>query len=697
MRIHLPARFSPSVLALVMAALALAACVPPAARAPAPATVKTDSELFAQAETALGAGALSSARNYFQALIQNFPASPLVPQAYLQVGRIQALSDDITAAQATFEELIRLYPQKPEAREARIELIAALYRQQRYQEIVDLAPELLAAIEEPWQRYRLYGILGDAHAALHSWADSFYYYALAYPLAPEIGRPRLGEKMAEAANFLTEDEIQLLLSQIKDPTATGYLYLQLALGRAGEGDYDTAVWQLEQFLKRFPDHTQADLARDLVRQMADKVVYERHAVGCLLPLSGAYALFGGRALDGIQLAFDEIRRRYPDLPLRLIIEDTGSDATQAAAAMHSLAAAKPAAIIGPIATAETAAPIAQQARIPIVVLSQREGITEGGENIFRYFVTPRMQAAALANYAVDVMHMRRLGILFPNEKYGETFRDLFWEEVYKKGATVVALEAYDPAGTDFEAPIKKLVGLYDKVPSTLQALREPLDLLGPLSAIPGYRPPPKEEKSARQRAEERSRRRAGDEGDLRPVVDFQGLFIPDAPQMLGLVIPQLAYYDVVNTTLLGTNLWYSPKLIETAGAYAQGAIMPAPFFAQSQSPRVQDFVLRFEAVYGRRPEYIEAVAYDAARILLEIVAQPDVAQRAAVRHELLARDDLGGICGIQRFESDREPIQRLPLLQLHEREFVELPANSPPTWQPSQAAVPPPPPLPSGP
>ena len=55
-------------------------------------------------------------------------------------------------------------------------------------------------------------------------------------------------------------------------------------------------------------------------------------------------------------------------------------------------------------------------------------------------------------------------------------------------------------------------------------------------------------------------------------MDFEALLVPDAPKLLGLVIPQLAYYDIVNTTLLGTNLWYSDKLLKDAGEYAQGAV-----------------------------------------------------------------------------------------------------------------------------
>ena len=195
--------------------------------------------------------------------------------------------------------------------------------------------------------------------------------------------------MKTAVAMLQEDQIDLLLGQVQNETVVGYLSFQQAANMAGASAYDDAVWLLTVFLERFPDHEYAPQARALVEQLADKVSYDRYALGCLLPLTGPYALFGTRALDGIQLAFSEINAMQDGLPARLVVKDTGSDPNQAARAMQALADAKVAAVIGPIATAESAAEVAQERRIPIMTISQREGLTAIGDNVFRNFI-PRI-------------------------------------------------------------------------------------------------------------------------------------------------------------------------------------------------------------------------------------------------------------------------------------------------------------------
>ena len=159
--------------------------------------------------------------------------------------------------------------------------------------------------------------------------------------------------------------------------------------------------------------------------------------------------------------------------------------------------------------------------------------------------------------------------------------------------------------------------------------------------------------------------------------------------MLGLVVPQLAYYDVVNTTLLGTNLWFSTKLLDAAGEYVQGAILTAGFFPESQSPVVKRFVLRFEETYGRRPGFIEAIAYDAAWVMLKSVLHSDAWLRAGIRHHLLRLEDPDTVTGQVRFEANGDSLQALPLLQIRENGFRELDPARPPDWQPWRVAVPP--------
>jgi ABC-type branched-subunit amino acid transport system substrate-binding protein len=322
-----------------------------------------------------------------------------------------------------------------------------------------------------------------------------------------------------------------------------------------------------------------------------------------------------------------------------------------------------------------------------MVLTQREGLADIGDYVFRYFITSRMQANALAGFAIRTLGLQRFAILYPEENYGRNFRDHFWDAVYREGGQVVALEAYDPQQTDFAAAIKRLVGTHYPVPDDLKPLRRNLDLLGPLESIPGYVPPEPDENAAE--AVVTRRRKTPEEDELKPVVDFDAIFIPDAPQMLGLVVPQLAYHDVGRPTLLGTNLWYSPKLLEDAGEYVQGAVLTTGFHPESESPAVRDFVARFEAIFGRKPGFIEAIAYDAARVMLTSVLHPDAWLRAGIRHHLLNLESEDALTGRLRFEGNGDSLQALPLLQIQENGFRAVDPARPLEWRPWQAEVPP--------
>ncbi len=674
---------------VILTCLWLAACAPRGISPPPPAAA-TDSALQLQAEEAFQKGQLHTALDYYQTLVQNFPDSPLVPLAFLKIGRIQTALADDPAALESYQQLISRFPETPEAMDARIEMLGALQRLGRNQEIIDTAPAFADQVQGDIQQFRLYSILGDAYGALSMWDQAVFFYDLALSLAPPLHQSALKEKIAAAVPRLPEDQIDLLLGQVQTDAVAGYLTFQQAVNMAGQSHYDDAVWHLETFLARFPTHEDAPHARELIAQLKDKVDFDRSALGCLLPLSGPYKLFGARALDGIQLAFSEVNAAHEGRPLKLVVKDTGSDPNQAARAMQALADAKVAAVVGPIATAESAAEVAQMNRIPIMTISQREGVTDIGDNVFRNFITPRMQAAALASYVMDTLGMHRLAILYPNENYGRTFRDAFWDEVYQRKGEIVALEAYDPQKTDFEAAIKKLAGRYYETPADLASLREPLDLLGPLTALPGYTPPAEE--ADQEKAPGKRSSRKGDDTPP-PIVDFEALLVPDSPKMLGLVIPQLAYYDIVNVTLLGTNLWYADKVLKETGEYAQGAVLPIDFFPDSQSPRVQRFKAAFEAVYGRSPGFIEAIAYDSAMMMLDILRNPDVRLRAAIRHVLQEGWSREGVTGRIAFDAHGEPVKNLVLLQIRGNAFVEIDPSQPPPVKSEPAGVPPTPPL----
>jgi ABC-type branched-subunit amino acid transport system substrate-binding protein len=142
--------------------------------------------------------------------------------------------------------------------------------------------------------------------------------------------------------------------------------------------------------------------------------------------------------------------------------------------------------------------------------------------------------------------------------------------------------------------------------------------------------------------------------------------------MAGLIVPQLAYFDIKDVYLLGTNLWHSDSLIRIAGQYVQGAIMPDGFFAESTSPAVKNFVTRFEETYQEKPDFIEAVVFDSAMIIFHAVSRPHIRYRNEIRDELLNLDNYPGITGITRFDENGEVQKKLHLLRIKGKRFVEL-------------------------
>ena len=142
--------------------------------------------------------------------------------------------------------------------------------------------------------------------------------------------------------------------------------------------------------------------------------------------------------------------------------------------------------------------------------------------------------------------------------------------------------------------------------------------------------------------------------------------------MAGLIVPQLAYFDVVDVYLLGTNLWHSASLIRIADQYVQGAVMPDGFFAESSSPEVRNFVATFEETYQEKPDFIEAVVYDSALMLFNAVSRPNIQYRNQIRDELIHLNNFPGITGNTRFDENGEAQKKLYLLRIRGKRFVPV-------------------------
>lgn len=650
-----------------MIILALAACVPrvkvpvtpvPEPK-PVPRKVETGEEIFKRAEDLFQKKAYAEAFSMYEAYLFRFPHGLLAAAALMKMGAIQTDLQNYAGARSAFKRILSDYPESPFKQDAMVAFVASFYQEKKFEDMIVQAHWALRQLVSRVHTLQTYVLLGDAYHCVGNYREAVFAYGTAHKIATQQEKETILFKFKNSVRRLAVSDLETLLARLEDKFSRSYLLYQLGLYKTGEEKFEEAYRILTQFVETYPQHEHVEIAQELLVELDNKLAYARNTIGCLLPLSGRFALFGQRALRGIELAFQCYHAQQDAKAFRVIIKDTQSLPEASARAVAELANERVAAIIGPIITAETAAREAQERSIPIITLTQKEKITASGDYVFRNFITPQMQVKTLVSYATEEMGLRRFAILYPHEKYGITFMNLFWDEVIAHRAKVVGAEAYNPKHTDFADPIKKIVGLYYPLPKELHYADEPgnTHLYSHDEEEPGERVIDEEIYYS---------------DDPKAIVDFAAVFLPDSPKKAGLIIPQLAFYDIQDVLLLGTNLWHSKKMIEMAKDYIQGAIIAEGFFAESALTSVKDFVTRFEAIYAHKPGFIEAVCYDTIKLLFQLLKREDIRFRSTLREALKKIRDFEGVTGITSFDETGDVNKNLYLLRVKGDRFVEI-------------------------
>jgi ABC-type branched-subunit amino acid transport system substrate-binding protein len=474
--------------------------------------------------------------------------------------------------------------------------------------------------------------------SLGSPRDAIFFYRIAYQKARSSEEKNILFKLKTVVSQLSTEDTLSLLMRLDDEFLRSYLLYQLGVNRYENQNYKEASKIFSEFIENFPDHEKANQAKNLIEEINQKFAFKRRLIGGLLPLSGPYEKFGSRALRGFQFALDQFNSQsnQPAFEMPEI----------AIQSFRQLAENRVSIIIGPIITAEYAAQEAQIKGIPIITLTQKPGIPELGDYVFRIFLTPQMQIDAIVPYVIDQLGLWRFAVLYPEDHYGDTFMKLFRDKVLGYGATVAAIESYKPDQTDFALQIKKLSKTFN----------DHQDSVANYSQRSSFRGKNRHIKSE-------------------VILDFDAIFIPDVPEKIALIAPQLAFYDIDDVLLLGTNLWHSEKLIQMAGEYIQEAIMVDVFYAEDSKKNVKEFIMRFEEFYGQSPGFIEALAYDAAMIAFQAASNPRVESRKDLKDELQNLRNFEGVTGPTSFKENGDAVKKLYLLQVQDNKFVELNSN----------------------
>ena len=557
------------------------ATVPPPAAAGAPANAAADPGAeadFRDAKARFDAGAQGEARTALEAFVAHHGGSPLRPAVDLMLARLALLRGDAVAARRQLEPLVATPPDPGTGSSARYYLGISevrLGQHARGREL--LLPFLPAAgtagpgdealVELRGALAEATSSAGELTAALELW-DGYarggreHEKAYARSRASELAADVAPDAAARAWRASAE---RGLARAVLGTKAASYARAQADAAGASAIDAETAAARKAM---GFED-----------AQAAGQGGGEAGRLGLAVALTGKFQPVGEAAMRAAMLAVGAPAKVSTMLPasasgaaMQLFVRDTGVEPERASKGVGELA--RDESVIGILAAtdrkaAATSFAAASENGVPTLALDDAPpGATS---TAFQLIHAPEARVAALARAALK-LGARDFAMLGPDSAAGKRLRDALRREVTAAGGRITGDASYAPGATSFGA----VVAAIKKTPPQVVFVADGadrLELIAPALAAADLWAAPW--------------------GAPRPAA------APGQPR------PR-------TVLLLSTAGELSPRLLQNAGRYVQGALLAPGFYAAAGDGRARAFVEAYRAAYGSDPHATEVYAFDGA-------------------------------------------------------------------------------------
>ena len=334
-------------------------------------------------------------------------------------------------------------------------------------------------------------------------------------------------------------------------------------------------------------------------------------VGVYGDTTGATSSFGVSTKNGIALAFDEINAAggVNGKKLEMVFEDDQGSPEKAKTVISKLINQdKVVAVLGEVASSNSlaAAPVAQESKVPMITPSSTNPkVTEVGDYISRVCFIDPFQGSVMAKFAANTLKAKTAAVLGDNSSdYSKGLTQFFEQEFVKLGGTVITKQTYAQKDQDFKA---QLTQMRDQKPDVIY--------------IPGY---------------------YGEVG----------------------IIARQARELGMNQPLLGGDGWDSPELWKLGGAALKNAYISNHYSADNPAPEIQNFVKTYNAKFGVAPDSLAALAYDAAKVLVDAIKRAGGTDSVKLKDAINATKGLAGVTGSITLDANRNAVKPAVVLEL---------------------------------
>lgn len=341
-------------------------------------------------------------------------------------------------------------------------------------------------------------------------------------------------------------------------------------------------------------------------------------------LTGSEAAFGISTRNGIELALEEANAtggvKGKKLAVR-VYDDQSKPEEAASATTRLITQDKVVAILGEVASSNSLAmaPKAQEAKVPMVSPSSTNPkVTEVGDYIFRVCFIDPFQGFVMAKYARETLKFKKVAILTDKKSaYSEGLTEVFNKKFAEMGGQIVGVIAYSKGDTDFRSQLTNVK-------------------------------------------------------KLKP----EGVYVPGYYQDVALIAEQAKELGL-KVTLMGGDGWDSEKLFELGGQAVEGSYVSNHYSADDPSPRVQEFIKKYQAKFGAVPDSLAALGYDSARVVIDALKRAPDASGPALRDAIAQTKDFPGVAGTITLDEHRNPVKPAVVLKVEGGKFKYVDTISP--------------------
>ncbi len=349
-------------------------------------------------------------------------------------------------------------------------------------------------------------------------------------------------------------------------------------------------------------------------------------IGLNAELTGGVPVVGASCKNGAELAVEEINnagglevggKKYK---IELLIEDNEDKAESAAAAAQKLNAAGVLLMIGPNASrnAIPAAEVAEANKMPMISPWSTNPKTtidattgQPKKYVMRACFIDDFQGVVAAKFAMTELGSKKPAVLYDvASEYNKGIAEIFKRTMEENGIQVVAFETYTTGDKDFSAQLTKII-------------------------------------------------QSG----------ADSLFLPNYYTEVPLQVQQ-AHKLGFKGVIFGSDSWGATELIDLCGAACEGYFFTTHYAADIATPKAQAFIKAYESRYGKTPDDVAALTYDAFGLAFQAIQAAGKIDREAVNQALHSVSRYEGVTGILQFKGTGDPVKSAVVLQIKGGKFV---------------------------